>query len=1229
MAELNRVQLKPFLLKILGSPAGEENQATTFLENGHNSANDQINTFPPLDADNEKLKNENSDFKEDKVDILRDIEAIIGSMEQKQSKQTEMILHTIEHLVGNMTTSHVSRPMSSASSYSATSFDRIDVKSPIVVPIKTGSNTEHSSDVENDVKDFVSRHIQDILPDVAVLVNKELVENNQSENKNVQLNSGFETIERNEENRIESTDTSTIKSEVFNQNIENVQKVVIQSEKSTENQKTESKLLSEQNIVDKVNLVNNQSDSVINVTTTEPSTSTQLNNSNMNPIEKIGDAPTSERNANKQINAAESQSESAVIDSVARPSTSSQINSSNTQSIQKTKATSHQTTDKLNEVQSQIKSASSNLPVKSTTPTQKHVTSNQLNNSDAHPIDVPTPNAMSIEIKNESQSNVAVAEPLKSMSASTSHQTNGLNTQKTRSKAPTLNVNKSIYNMSHKKSSKKRIRELEKLLKQQTMLQKGYLVVESRPDSQSTGYLSDSTVIPEENSISNEETFSLQIIEHDNADNKELNQSISRVSSPQATTSNADADADEKLNNGPHHSELSKDIKNRNYLSELVEDTKNLIQQMKIEIDEDIAMSASEIGDDDDDENDYFDDDDGKLKNKTIFVTFHNVYLSISVSAIDYDFQDENTEEFDENEIDFDDSDGWEDTDDDGSISYDDEELRERFNIDGEQYEVYVHKTSISDESELYVEAQEHFNPETEELIEHESDSGEEIIVKDEQVVNENQVDSENVLNSSADVLPEENNAIQTRDDTIQNDAESATFVSNEPANEVSEENSILNVSNEQLMEHMLEIQQSLQLSSGQSLNIREINRANKISLIESNQVENDESVFENRDIENVDVNQSENDSVHEQVTQNALDNNTIIETNTETPETQENEIVVDSDSVVEILHENQLNQNSNENEIQSIADDTELIPSENEFVHEQEQSIPLNEALQTPNNITNESYQSNNEQTVIDTNEINTVDDETEANQSANENDNENEIQSEDISISEKNGSHANDTASEVEELSNDISYASTSPSEAANNNISHSSETSNVSEKLIESYQYVKTTLPVITQCNQSSINVMQLKKSDPNKIQSKNKIPVRRPSFSEPSASIKNIQNELMNKAKLPPKIVGKKPSKIVPPKVFFKSALSSLANKAGDFIQNKSNTKSPQPGTSRASTSYEQPKIPKKKYFETCFSDDYQTSDDEKPITSKKVIPNLVKIAESKNEESFDVEVSNYS
>lgn len=171
LKDLSRLQLKPFLLKVIGAPAGVDNESGNFAfgnqewgtAEGARGAEANAVDSNKGEASNGGAVNQN--------DMLKDLEAIIGSMEQKQSKQTETILSTIENLLGNITAAP-NRPHSSASNFSINSYDRMDVKSPILVQPK--DNPSQDEDVETDVKNFMSRHIQDIVPGVAAMVDKEL-----------------------------------------------------------------------------------------------------------------------------------------------------------------------------------------------------------------------------------------------------------------------------------------------------------------------------------------------------------------------------------------------------------------------------------------------------------------------------------------------------------------------------------------------------------------------------------------------------------------------------------------------------------------------------------------------------------------------------------------------------------------------------------------------------------------------------------------------------------------------------------------------------------------------------------------------------------------------------------------------------------------------------------------------------------------------------------------------
>lgn len=104
--------------------------------------------------------------------MLRDIETLIGNMEQTQAKQNENMLKNIENMLGNLLVKQ-SRPQSSNSDFSANSYERIFVKSPI--PIK-GFDAGQQADVnvENDVRNFMEQHIQDVNPDLVEQVNNSI-----------------------------------------------------------------------------------------------------------------------------------------------------------------------------------------------------------------------------------------------------------------------------------------------------------------------------------------------------------------------------------------------------------------------------------------------------------------------------------------------------------------------------------------------------------------------------------------------------------------------------------------------------------------------------------------------------------------------------------------------------------------------------------------------------------------------------------------------------------------------------------------------------------------------------------------------------------------------------------------------------------------------------------------------------------------------------------------------
>lgn len=1064
LAELNRLQMRPFLKKIQGSPP-TTSASEQPMTNGHQAENNESH---PIEVEATEASKENdAQTNEEKRDILRDIEAIIGSMEEKQSKQTENLLNTIENLVGNMLMTRTGQSISSASSFSnldqSDRLDRIDVKSPIQIP-KVTNEFDQNADVQTDVKNFVSRHIQDVVPDVAALINKELVQTSEPEFSE-------QTVERKEEAELEQPVDI----------IENI--ISIEgNETPPESIETTTAIGTEQSVANEVNIeLAKERDNSATEESTSAVENIAPNDISANPPQSVDEKIVPIQNGEM------------TLQEVASTSSSSQVEK-------------------------------------------------QAINIETLPTDFTY--------------------------------------QSFRNK-PRYVVTKSTARFSQKQMDKKRIRELEKQLRRQ---QRKNSMKTDRYDSQSNGYLSDSTVIAEEMpemeqfdvlpGVSNEKTFSLSIVEQavHVDDNKEHNHTIESPIPPtvdpmQPSTSGAGQQIDDKNpaqlksdENASSIVESMKDIKNRN-LSKLVEDTKSLIQLMKHEIDEDIAMSASEFGDNDE----YLSDDE-----------------------IIY------SDEMGEGESEF--SDSWEDISDDESVISEESEYYNEENVE-------FQRSSQSVESEFYAEAQETLtgeNGHVEENVEilekvspqsveessplsvavessppsvGEGSSSANVVERNSSVINEINtendeesvqiVENQEIISNEQQIMVDTNNNVEIQENFTENPDQVET-----PLSPATMNLSVPSV-DDNLMEHMLEIQQSLHTSSIISVNFRETDLREKSESVEPSSDSQVSSPIQSPDQPSVySPDPEEHTAEEEAIVLQTIETNTVNDYSSVSQSNNVEEVIAEQSNI----HADENPPNTNVNSDKTA---TEIVP--------QVENTPV----------------LNGEHEVSET---------------------ESQSQSHSISISENQISHANDTESELEELSVDVS---TSDSTNSKDNASIHSSMSTVSvgsEKLVESYKYKKITVPVLTQCSSTKINVMQLKKSTPEKATFKNKIPVRRPSLTEPSASIRNIQNELLNKQlKQPPKMVSKKPSKIVPPKLFFKSNSDISANTTPTGPSKTSKV-----DASKPSTSNEKRSIPKKKYYETCFSDDnYQTSDDEKPITSKKVIPNLVKIIESNTEEDAEV------
>lgn len=1083
MAELNRLQMKPFLLKIQSSPAGASSDAAIEQLQPSTSSQptpEQINSVGTDEAATQEMEKPN----DEKNDILKDIEAIIGSMEEKQSKQTETLLSTIENLVGNMILTHSSRTMSSASSFSG--LDRIDAKSPILIPSKVSNSFDDNADVQTEVKNFVSRHIQDVVPDVAALINKELTETHAQ---------NIETEQSASENQPES-ETLKVENEQAASLSTTDQPEVVES--PVQPIQTEQSVEFNEPVVE----------ANIQIAVNEPQT----------PHEDVN--PTTEETQNDT------------------PQT---------------------------------------LSLAEEEPIRNDLSRNEIPNT-VEPPKVDT-----------------------------------VIQQSTRVNMPRYVVTKSSGRFTQKQVDKRRIRELEKQLKKRQKSQRRASMNTDRSDSQNTGYLSDSTVIAddlqstEHPTVSNEKTFSLSIVEQAALvdDNKEHNQSMTRQSPHNLIEVNPGTSAmqqsEEPLPNGESNEDSSevmpqneamKDMKNRN-LSELVEDTKSLIQQMKNEIDEDIAMSASEFGDG---------DNDGYLSDEILY-------------------SDEEMGEF---------SDSWEDMSEEGSVISEGDEFSEHSDYDQHENDFEFQRSSQSVESEFYVEARESLTSENEQIDDENEEnlSLENIGVIEEQHEESNAINDATQFGNQSSTLP--TIGALNNDHIEMNNTESRSVDENHDINILSESNPVLikNQQNVTLDDPMDESQTEVntvddaimeQSPHENSVNENEIQTASVSQAIDESFQSTDTSDSVNTPVPPTDDNLIE----HMLEIQQSLGTSSIISVNFRETQLRENSQSVEPSAETPISSNPQSPDppHSEIDEANSVDQQDSISEPSNE-----EASINISENVE---NLVNEARTLEQIEAV----QSPTVSDIQEHDHDISDQENPKEDEDNSVSVSDNQPSlssekvsNANDTESEMEELA-DVSVSTSTSESSSGKDISIQSTLSTIStaasETLVESYKYQKITLPVVTQCSSSSINLMQLKKTTPtDKLTVKNKIPVRRPSFTEPSASIRNIQNELFNKQlRQPPKIVSKKPSKIVPPKLFFKSTASeSNLSVPGPSKQSKEDHNKP-------STSSGMQTIPKKKYYETCFSDDnYQTSDDETPMTNMKAIPNLVKIVETNTEENFDIDVS---
>ncbi|KAL7037872.1 hypothetical protein ACKWTF_009385 [Chironomus riparius] len=230
LIELNKTQLKPFLMKIWGPPSGVDNESgnvamfdyETYRKNssfGYNNRadhhidpniQDYLNNiishgnntedfygkdyFSPspksISFQSSSLDdpiydgNINDDILFTSVDynsvnnanLLRDIQSLIHSMEQKQTKtqanDNVTMLQNIDSILSNIKLNE-SRPHSPQSNLSA---EPIRMKSPIMFKSRIGNEDKgsNSRNIIDDVRNFVSNNILDIMPDLVDQVKNEL-----------------------------------------------------------------------------------------------------------------------------------------------------------------------------------------------------------------------------------------------------------------------------------------------------------------------------------------------------------------------------------------------------------------------------------------------------------------------------------------------------------------------------------------------------------------------------------------------------------------------------------------------------------------------------------------------------------------------------------------------------------------------------------------------------------------------------------------------------------------------------------------------------------------------------------------------------------------------------------------------------------------------------------------------------------------------------------------------
>ncbi|CRK97753.1 CLUMA_CG011133, isoform A [Clunio marinus] len=215
LIELNKTQLKPFLMKIWGPPSGVDNESGNYMmerdtysldpniqeylnniiiQNDNNfqhhqnefkeyfsPSSPQSMSFQSSSLDDqifdENINNEDLfttvDYNSvNNANLLKDIENLIQNMERKQTQDNDCtMLKNIDNILSNIKLND-SR---SHSPQSNLSIEPIRMKSPIMIPNRNDDKIK--SDVYSiidDIRNFVSNNIQDIVPDLVSQVEQEI-----------------------------------------------------------------------------------------------------------------------------------------------------------------------------------------------------------------------------------------------------------------------------------------------------------------------------------------------------------------------------------------------------------------------------------------------------------------------------------------------------------------------------------------------------------------------------------------------------------------------------------------------------------------------------------------------------------------------------------------------------------------------------------------------------------------------------------------------------------------------------------------------------------------------------------------------------------------------------------------------------------------------------------------------------------------------------------------------